>query len=1196
MKPSPPFYLRMQAITTLAACSVLATVAPALFAQPRDTVRINLSRPAIDASRITLWQNALYRWTLTGQGNIGTTFPQGPAQIDARFVLTNLRIPGLTFPAALPLSDNAAAGQQYCTQGESACNIFLASNARTVNGVKTLDPAFRFPDDVTMLKNTYKFIPDDDRYNAGNRYVSTVRGADVPAKFAFLSRYGEQSNTYYDGNKDGSGNPTIITAVIERVTPEVLVIERGKKDIVLNDVNPNTVFRVDTVDFGNVKVGSPVTITRVIKNRGLTPLQASVGADFYPAKFVFSAKFDNGIVSSKMLQRDTDEAIVSFSFTPSSINSFRDELVIVVNDSTQTPDGKGGYQFRFVLKGTGAPEAITPLRQDVIYSDLQLDQELRRTIPFPVTNNGSAPIVLQQVIQPQAPSAFRWDGNITLPRTISVGETIQLNLVFEPTAFGSYQDEIVLRGAGMADVSLNLSGTAFLARWSLVNPAGTQDTVDFGAVIPETASQPRSFTLKNDGNVRLFFQLRLAPSPNGTIADPTGFQGIQSQVVDTSYTLSPKYFAFPGTLQGRKEAFVTVQAFYASDRATPVGQPRRLVLVARVGSVLATERATTTNIDPLARERVRFDSIYVGQTTSETVTLRNIANQTITIDSQAFLPIVPFNGIDFSVDTLQRRVFSPLDASPVTLRYRPAARGFDSANMDIRFTSGGRSDRTTLTMSGIGVEQRLELVAAPPDPPYDYKAVIGDTVDIGDVIVNKPKTVAIKFRNNGNLPYSIQSQSPTDVTTGVWNNRIFEVVSRFSPGATSPDIPADGVDASLQARFTPPSVGEWIGKYTLTSTIRRRIRTAPDGSDQRVFFIRGRGVEPAIDVTPSAVTFDNIIFTAVCGNTATADFRVISSGSTELIVSSITVPRPPTGNSIFSLASGTPNSINLKPGASATIKLQFTPPSVGVFRDTVTIMSNVAGERAIIRVSLSGTSVARQSAELRTASLRAKPGTQVAVPITITTTTASALQQIQRATIRLSYEKTLLKYAAYENRGTASAAAAVTAKENNGVLDVTLQGMMPNGTETTLLTLFFDTYLGDKAATDIAFSNVQLGNKDCFDVLDVRTTNGTFALDSVCGLNVKTLTGTANVFALRPISPNPMASDGIVTYDIAFPTHVSIVLYDAQGTRKVVLAEGQHPTGVFETRIPLELLGSGMYFCEMRAGIFHEVQKLFIIK
>ncbi len=85
-------------------------------------------------------------------------------------------------------------------------------------------------------------------------------------------------------------------------------------------------------------------------------------------------------------------------------------------------------------------------------------------------------------------------------------------------------------------------------------------------------------------------------------------------------------------------------------------------------------------------------------------------------------------------------------------------------------------------------------------------------------------------------------------------------------------------------------------------------------------------------------------------------------------------------------------------------------------------------------------------------------------------------------------------------------------------------------------------------------------------------------------------------FRLSQNYPNPFNPSTIIQYDVPLAEEVAVELYDAVGRRVQVLTSGYHQPGFYSAVVNGSALSSGIYFVNMRAGSFHAVKKIVLLK
>ena len=77
---------------------------------------------------------------------------------------------------------------------------------------------------------------------------------------------------------------------------------------------------------------------------------------------------------------------------------------------------------------------------------------------------------------------------------------------------------------------------------------------------------------------------------------------------------------------------------------------------------------------------------------------------------------------------------------------------------------------------------------------------------------------------------------------------------------------------------------------------------------------------------------------------------------------------------------------------------------------------------------------------------------------------------------------------------------------------------------------------------------------------------------------------TPSLFALEPISPNPLNSNAMVRYTLARVSPVEIEVFDLLGRRVMTLAEGVEGAGAHQVALDAGGLPNGLYVCRLRAA------------
>jgi len=85
-------------------------------------------------------------------------------------------------------------------------------------------------------------------------------------------------------------------------------------------------------------------------------------------------------------------------------------------------------------------------------------------------------------------------------------------------------------------------------------------------------------------------------------------------------------------------------------------------------------------------------------------------------------------------------------------------------------------------------------------------------------------------------------------------------------------------------------------------------------------------------------------------------------------------------------------------------------------------------------------------------------------------------------------------------------------------------------------------------------------------------------------------------YKLYNIYPNPFNPFAVIKYEIPEESYVTIRIYDVTGRQVKLVENDLKQTGTYEMMFDGRNLSSGIYFCRIEAGSFHESKKIVLIK
>ena len=95
--------------------------------------------------------------------------------------------------------------------------------------------------------------------------------------------------------------------------------------------------------------------------------------------------------------------------------------------------------------------------------------------------------------------------------------------------------------------------------------------------------------------------------------------------------------------------------------------------------------------------------------------------------------------------------------------------------------------------------------------------------------------------------------------------------------------------------------------------------------------------------------------------------------------------------------------------------------------------------------------------------------------------------------------------------------------------------------------------------------------------------------------------GSLNGFELSQNYPNPFNPNTQISYQISFPSKVTLKVYDVLGNEVATLVDGYKSVGRYELNFDASSLSSGLYFYKLEAtannkNVFREVRKMILLK
>lgn len=673
-----------------------------------------------------------------------------------------------------------------------------------------------------------------------------------------------------------------------------------------------------------------------------------------------------------------------------------------------------------------------------------------------------------------------------------------------------------------------------------------------------------------------------------------------SAIMKVTYTADDRLIKYP---LGKKEMRI-ILGLYDPGKPAPITDKDLVV----VDTFTVWAKKTLHFVD-CYENYLRFDSVYIKPKLPPSLTwkLKNIAKVDEMITGQVFKDSSTKREFSFKGPSLPLTIEA---GSPRSERddwsvgYVPLDRGPDTSLLTISYQPLPKNlpDSTPMPwvlVTGVGVEQQIDLVdagelpiirKAEKDSAGYVDSVITYTIDAGDVRVGAVKTISGILQNNGNLQFKTISQELLSDKSDT-PSQYFTLVKGLSSGLTSL---APGKRDTFKINFEPENIGDSVARFVVWSDISsRKIYGTPPNSKKLVFYIRARGIEPILSIESDTIDLGNVVIG--CPPQRQEILEINNSGNEELKVQAF-IKFP----SAFNVE---PQNITVAPFSHESFTFTYSIHEKSTFTQDVQLTTNETPPSDKRIIYFKGEGVPLRSSLLSMPDKRGKPGNDVIIPIILADKYAGYASKF---TDILTYDQSLLRYDSYITKGTASEGSEFSEmtsiqEKQGGSLTINIE--MPGKNQyfrknDTLVLLRFKTYLGDAISTNISFMNPIFRDEICPEVVslnpdeDIR--NGTFTLDSICGLSLKAYKRDSSKFNIVDIYPNP-ASDKInARIEMAFGTYMSLEIIDTYGEKAAEIKSGYLPWGSFEFEINCSKLSSGLYYLRFMAGNYI-IRRQFII-
>jgi hypothetical protein len=306
---------------------------------------------------------------------------------------------------------------------------------------------------------------------------------------------------------------------------------------------------------------------------------------------------------------------------------------------------------------------------------------------------------------------------------------------------------------------------------------------------------------------------------------------------------------------------------------------------------------------------VNFGTVVKGTSNSQTITLQNGGNSTLT-----FLRVTP-PGAGFSITGISTATTIPAGGSvDFNAIFTPTSTATVSGS--ITLATNGTPSSLVINLSGAGS-------AAHVNPSSGVLSAGSASLSFGDMAVGGTGTQSVSLTNTGTAAVNIS-------TATISSGAAFAIVG----GSPSGSIPV-GQSTSVQVQFAPKSEGAVTGTLTVTSNASNSSLTIP---------LSGTGTQAQISATPASVNFG----TVVKGTSNSQTITLQNGGNSTLTFSQVTPPGA--GFSITGLSTAT----TIPAGGGVTFNAIFTPTSTATISGSITLATNGTPSSLVINLTGAG--------------------------------------------------------------------------------------------------------------------------------------------------------------------------------------------------------------------------------------------------
>ena len=502
---------------------------------------------------------------------------------------------------------------------------------------------------------------------------------------------------------------------------------------------PQLTLSASALAFGNVLLNTTSTQTLTLTSSGTTAVTvnsvATAGLGFATSGATFPVTLNPG--QSISLQ---------VSFDPTAPGPAAGSITISSNSSS-------GSVATVTLSGAGTAPQLTLSASTLAFGGVNLNATSTQALTL--TSSGTAPVTINSATL--TGSEFTMTGG-TFPTTLNTGQTMSLQVSFDPTVTGAATGTITIstNSSSGSPVAVALSGTGISAQLSV-----SAGSLAFGNVNLNTTST-QTLALTPSGNAPV--------TVNSATLTGSGFTmtgGTFPTTLNPGQTMSLQV-SFDPTVAGAASGAITITSNSSS------GGP---ITVALSGTGISAQLSVSAG-------SLAFGNVNLNTTSTQTLTLTPSGNAPVTVNSATL------TGSEFTMTGgTFPTTLNPGQTLSLQVSFDPTVAGAASGTITIS-SSPSSGGPITVALSGTGTSAQLSVSAG--------------SLAFGNVNLNTTSTQTLTLTSSGTAPLTVKSATLTG--------------SGFTmTGGTFPTTLNPGQTLSLQVSFDPTVAGAASGTITISS-------------------------------------------------------------------------------------------------------------------------------------------------------------------------------------------------------------------------------------------------------------------------------------------------------------------------------------------------------------------------------------------